>query len=590
MQNRLYFGDNLEVLRDHVKDESVDLVYLDPPFNSNASYNVFFGGQSGAVAEAQAEAFRDTWKWGEVSRDAYDEVMQSGDAVSLVMGGLRKWLGQSAMMAYLTMMAVRLVELRRVLKPRGSLYLHCDPTASHYLKVIMDAVFEPSNFVAEIVWRRTNARGTKERWPRLHDVILHYSKTNDFAFNAVLAKAEKSKLPHTLITGPDGQKYQTFELTGAGITKEGESGRAWRGHNPTTLGRHWGNSHNQLEEWNAAGLIHWPKEGGFPRRRAEEPFDPNERTVVVGDVWNDIDRINQTAKERVGYPTQKPIALLERIIAASSKPGDVVLDPFCGCGTSVDAAEGMGRRWIGIDVTHYAITLVEERLKRRHAKANFSVHGRPAAYTDAVALAARDKHQFQWWAAWFVGAQAYREERKTSDRGIDGSATFANGPFGHGRLIISVKGGDNVGVQMVRDLRGVIEREEAEMGILVTLVEPTQPMRQEALQAGLVPKSAHGKLPRLQIATIAELFDGREPKLPPMPAALSGMRTPTRRRRKQQPDNQLTLMLPLLGAKTMRSGSDFVDPRYLTFGVSSDGEAGRLLPQRRRRLRGAGDS
>ncbi len=257
------------------------------------------------------------------------------------------------------------------------------------------------------------------------------------------------------------------------------------------------------------------------------------------------------------------------MIAASSNPGDVILDPFCGCGTSVDAAEGMGRQWIGIDVTHYAITLVEERLKRRHLNAEFSVHGRPASYGDAVALAARDKHQFQWWAAWFAGAQAYREDKKGADRGIDGSATFPNGPFGHGRIIISVKGGENVGVQMVRDLRGVIEREEAEMGILVTLAEPTGPMTSEVAGAGFVKKSAHGRLPRLQIVTIADLFDGREPKLPPMPVPLSGMKAPSRpRRRKQQGGEQLPLMLPISGGKTMRSGGAFIDPRYLSFGVN----------------------
>lgn len=561
--NRLFFGDNLEVLRDHVKDESVDLVYLDPPFNSDATYNVLFKEPTGGGAQAQAEAFCDTWTWGPMAAAAYEDVLQSNEAIALVMKGLRDWLGRGAMMAYITMMAARLVELRRVLKPEGSLYLHCDPTAGHYLKIVLDAIFEPRNFVAEIVWRRTNARGTKAKWPRLHDTIFHYSKSEAFAFNTIMAKAEKSKLPHTLITGKDGQKYQTFELTGAGITKEGESGKPWHRHDPSKMGRHWGYSRSQLEEWDLAGLIHWPKDGGFPRRRAEEPFDPESRQVVVGDVWTDIDRLNQTAKERLGYPTQKPVALLERIITASSSPGQVVLDPFCGCGTTVDAAESLGRNWIGIDVTHYAVTLIEERLKRRHPKAKFSVHGRPADLNSARDLARRDKHQFQWWAAWFAGAQSYREEKKGADRGIDGNVLFANGPYGHGRIIISVKGGENIGVQMVRDLRGVIEREEAEMGVLVTLVVPTGPMLAEAADAGFVRKSAHGRLPRLQVVSIEDLFDGKLAKLPPLPQGLTGLRS-----KRAQADPQLSLMLTTPGSKTVQDKSTgaFVDPRYIRFG------------------------
>ena len=221
----------------------------------------------------------------------------------------------------------------------------------------MDAVFGPENFRNEIVWKRTNARSTSSRWPRLHDIILFYSKTKRFLFESQKVPAEEKKLPHTLITRPDGQRYQTYELTGAGTTKKGESGKPWKGFDPSTYGRHWANSHDQLDAWDAEGLIHWPKPGsagGFPRRRAAQPFDPSSRKVTVGDIWADIDRINQAAKERLGYPTQKPEALLERIINASSTEGDVVLDPFCGCGTAVAVAERLRRRWIGIDITYLA--------------------------------------------------------------------------------------------------------------------------------------------------------------------------------------------------------------------------------------------
>jgi hypothetical protein len=225
--NRLYFGDNLTVLREHVKDESVDLIYLDPPFNSDANYNVLFRSPTGQESDAQVEAFRDSWEWADSARDAYADVIEANGDVALVVSSLKKWLGENAMMAYIVMMAARLIELRRVLKPDGSLYLHCDPTASHYLKLIMDAVFGHEKARSEIIWKRTNARGTKGNWPRLHDTILMYGG-EDASFFSQSAPADKAKLPHTLITGSDGKKYQTFELTGAGVTKEGQTGKPWK--------------------------------------------------------------------------------------------------------------------------------------------------------------------------------------------------------------------------------------------------------------------------------------------------------------------------------------------------------------------------
>jgi len=555
--NKLYFGDNAEMMRGHVADESVDLAYLDPPFKSDATYNVLFKAPTGEASQAQAEAFRDTWKWGEVAEGAYDDVIQYNGEPALVLAGLRKWLGDNAMMAYLAMMAARFIHLRRVLKPTGSLYLHCDPVASHYLKLLLDAAFGHDWFRNEIIWKRTNARSTKGQWPRLHDTILMYSaQPPNATFHAQKAVADKAKLPHTLITGDDGLKYQTYELTGAGITKAGESGETWRGFNPTRMGRHWANSMAQREAWDAAGLIHWPKNGGWPRRRDDRPFEHEQREIVIGDVWTDIDRLNQTAKERLGYPTQKPIALLERIIKASSNEGDVILDAFCGCGTTIEAAEKLKRNWIGIDVTHYAITLIENRLAKNYPKAKFTIYGRPTSLEDAHALAARDKHQFQWWASWRLGAQSYREERRGADRGIDGNIFFANGPYGTGRIIISVKGGENIGVKDVRDLRGVIEREDAEIGILITLTDPTGPMVNEAVAAGFVRKSAHGRLPRIQVVRVADLLDGIMPKLPPLPQPID---RPALRRRREK--DQFELLLPFSAELPIAKG-DYIDPRY----------------------------
>jgi DNA modification methylase len=423
LPNKLFYGDNLFVLRESIPSESVDLVYLDPPFNSQATYNILFKSATGAQSRAQIEAFEDTWHWNASAELAFDEVLDSGntDAADLLRA-MRSFLGDNDMLAYIAMMAVRLLELRRVMKSDASIYLHCDPTASHYLKLIMDAVFGPESFVSEIIWRRTNSRGTTGKWPRLHDTILNYAKGEPY-FNSLKATADEAKLPHTLITGSDARKYQTFELTAAG-TRKGESGLPWRGFDPGKFGRHWGNLHAQMDAWESAGLIHWPASGGFPRRRGEKPFDPASRTVTVGDVWTDIDRLNQTAKERLGYPTQKPIALLERIVTASSRPGMMVLDPFCGCGTAVHAAQKLGRQWIGIDITHLAISLIERRLKDAFPGIAFEVHGTPKDLDGARDLAQRDKYQFQWWAVSLVEAQPFAGKKKGADSGIDGLIYF----------------------------------------------------------------------------------------------------------------------------------------------------------------------
>lgn len=509
----LYYGDNLDVLRESIRDESVDLIYLDPPFNSNANYNVLFRAPTGEQSAAQIEAFEDTWHWNESAERAFDGVINSGntDAADLLRA-MRSFLKENDMMAYLAMMAVRLIELKRVLKPTGSLYLHCDPTASHYLKVLIDSVFEKESYLNEIVWRRTNARGTTGRWPKVHDTIFHYAKGETFRFNAQKMPADPNKLPHTLITGSDGQKYQTYELTAPGVTKAGESGRPWRDNDPAQFGRHWANSHALMEEWERLGLIHWPGNNGFPRRRDAKSFDPSARTVTVSDVWADIDRINQAAKERLGYPTQKPLALLERIISASSNPGDVVLDPFCGCGTAVHAAEKLGRSWIGIDITHLAISLIERRLKDAFPGIAFEVHGTPKDMAGARDLAARDKYQFQWWAVSLVEAQPYGGKKKGADGGIDGVIYFKEDKKATRRVIVSVKGGAH-GVAQVRDLKGVLEREKEPLGLFITLEKPTQPMIAEAASAGFY-ETLGKKMPRIQIATIEDLLAGKRPILP----------------------------------------------------------------------------
>ena len=515
MTNRLYYGDNLGILREHIAAESVDLVYLDPPFNSNATYNVLFRSPEGKESPAQIEAFDDTWHWGENAENAYWEVLHgaSTDAARML-EAMRGFLGENDMMAYLAMMAARLIELHRVLKKTGSLYLHCDPTASHYLKILLDAIFGLDKYRAEIIWKRTNARGTDKNWPHIHDIIFHYGDASG-VFKSQKAKADVAKTPHTLITGVDGQKYQTYELTGPGVTKEGDSGKPWRGFDPSKFGRHWANSTEQREEWNAAGLIHFPAKDGFPRRRDEFPFDPLGRMVTVGDVWVDIDRINQTAKERLGYPTQKPVALLERIISASSNEGDVVLDPFCGCGTTVHAAQKLKRQWIGIDVTHLAIGLIERRLRDAFGKeAQFETVGVPQDVGAARALADKDKHEFQKWAISLIpDAQPFRGGKKGADTGIDGIIYLKTGKTKTDKAIVEVKGGA-VSVDQIHKLKSVIDREKALAGIFVTLNPPTKPMEKEAAAAGFA-ETDYGRIPRLQILTIDDILTFKKtPRLP----------------------------------------------------------------------------
>lgn len=578
--NRLYFGDNLDVLRDHVATESVDLIYLDPPFNSKASYGVLFKDDRGRASESQAEAFRDSWSWGPSAAEAFDDIVSQGGEPAILLRGLRKWLGDCGLMAYVAMMAVRMVELHRVLKPTGSLYLHCDPTASHYLKLVLDSVFGPAQFLNEIVWKRTGSHGGSRRWGPVHDSILFYSRSNTHTWNRTTQGYEPGYIEAKYRHQDQRGRFQDVSLTGAG-TRNGDSGLPWRTHNPTKIGRHWAipvacgdqiagfgqmSTQEKLEALDAGDYLYWPQNGSvdsLPRLR-QYPGDG----VPIQDCIFDISAVNSQARERLGYPTQKPIALLERIILASSNEGDVILDPFCGCGTTVEAAQRLGRRWVGIDVTHYAVTLIETRLNTNHPTAIFDIFGRPTDLQGAVELARRDKHQFQWWACWLLGSQTYRESKKGPDKGVDGRIWFKNGPFGEGEVIVSVKGGENVQVSSVRDLRGVIEREEAEMGVLITLHEPTRAMVAEASSAGFVDRSAHGRLPRLQITTVADLLNGRWPIMPTIPRrAVTALRPPKAKKN----DAQMELLLPIVGSGSRIKKGDFVDPAWLKLGAEKPG-------------------
>ena len=526
VENTLFYGDNLPILREYVADESVDLIYLDPPFNSNRTYNVLFRQEGGEEAEAQIAAFEDTWHWNRAAEETYHELVTHAPAhVGQMIGALREFIGENQMMAYLVMMAARLVELHRVLRPTGSLYLHCDPTASHYLKIVLDTIFGPQNYRSEIIWKRTHAHSSAKRYGPIHDVIFFYTKTDAYTWMNLRQPYEKEYVDRyfKFDDKDDRGRYWTGDLTGAG-TRRGATGTPWKGFDPNTIGRHWAYLPEDLDRLDADRRIYWPKkQGAWPKLKR---YLNEAQGVPLQDLITDIYSLATMGgdkDERLGYPTQKPLALLERIISASSNPGDVVLDPFCGCGTAVAAAQKLGRRWIGIDITHLSIALQKYRLKEMFPEAQFRVVGEPQDLGGARQLAADDRFQFQWWALSLVRARPFGGEaggkagKKGADRGVDGLITFIDDAGGKPkRVIVQVKSG-KVGSRDVRDLVGTLEREKAACGVFLTLEPPTRDMEKEAASAGFYHSPGWNRdYPRVQILTVRELLDGtRRPELPP---------------------------------------------------------------------------
>jgi len=547
MMNHLYYGDNLGILREHIEEESIDFVYLDPPFNSQATYNVLFRSLAGEQSPAQIEAFADTWHWTDEAEKAFDDVMTSGNTdVAEMLRALRLFLKENDVMAYLTMITVRLLELHRILKSTGSLYFHCDPTASHYLKVLLDGVFGIRNFRNEIIWRRTGSHNSTKRYGPIHDVIFYYTKTNTYTWNRLRRPYMRGHVEKAFVQ--EGDLYRTNYsgniLTGSG-RRFGISGQPWRGFDPTVKNRHWAlpgvllegfeeevaelDQHQKMDFLYKKGFITINEGDEWPRYQhllttedgqylsdiwAYQPY--TEGTVFGTDegIDDDIRWMGSKDSERLGYQTQKPIGLLQRIIAASSTVGDVVLDPFCGCGTTVHTAQKLERRWIGIDITHLAISLIEKRLNDAFPGIVYEVHGTPKDVGGARELAAHNKYQFQWWAVSLVNAVPFGGKKKGADTGIDGHIYFKPDGKTTEKAIVSVKGGENVGVAMIRDLAHVVDREQAKIGVFITLAEPTGPMRTEAVKTGFYESPFSGKIPKIQLFTIAELFAGQKPHIP----------------------------------------------------------------------------
>jgi site-specific DNA-methyltransferase (adenine-specific) len=515
-KNTLFYGDNLSVLREHIPDSSIDLVYLDPPFNSSRTYNVLFKDESGLDSESQVAAFEDTWHWNQATQATYHElVTQAPDRVGKMIGSLYEFIGANQMMAYLVMMAVRLVELHRVLKPTGSLYLHCDPTASHYLKIILDTIFGPSNFINEVVWQRTSSHNDSKKWGAVHDILLYYAKSDKRIWNPVYLGHDPEYVANFYRYEDERGRYRyDHVIRSASMGPRPNLSYEYKGYKPEWG---WRVVREKLEALDTDNRLAWSKTGRpYLKRYLHE-----QKGTPIKSVITDIPPIGPQAAEKLGYPTQKPLELLERIIQASSNPGDVALDPFCGCGTTVAAAQKLGRQWIGIDITHLAIALQKYRLKEMFPNVTFDVVGEPTSLGAARQLAQDDRHQFEWWAlslikARPVGAQAdSKKGKKGADQGIDGVLTFiddaTNKPK---RILVQVKSG-KVSSAQIRDLVGTVQREKAAMGIFITLEEPTAPMMKEATTAGFYQSPGFNRAYRaIQILTIKQLLAGTPIDMP----------------------------------------------------------------------------
>jgi site-specific DNA-methyltransferase (adenine-specific) len=495
LEKKLYYGENLDILRQHVPDECIDLIYLDPPFNSKADYNILFREPSDDPSEAQITAFGDTWHWTDETEETFAEIVEKTPArVVEMISGFRKFLGQNDMMAYLVMMCIRLIELRRVLKDTGSIYLHCDPTASHYLKVLMDTIFGKENFKSELIWCYSEREISKKYWNKKHDVILFYTKKADdkhiFNWKEVALPYSPGTIEKFNHTDSKGRKFQIRGKGGPYVGKQGLDIKLEKSH----------------PEWIYRDYL--DKSPGVPPRD-----------------WLIIPVINRAARERLGYPTQKPEALLEKIIKASSNKGDLILDPFCGCGTTLAVAHALKRNWIGIDITHLAINLIKWRMKKKFSlkpKKDYEVIGEPEDLAGANELAQNNRYQFQWWALSIIDARPFGDKKKGADSGIDGYLYFFEDMQKRKiiakKAIVQVKSG-KVSVRDIRDLGHVITREGSDIGILITLEDPSPQMKKEAISMGFYhSKSLGHKYPRMQILTIEELLAGKKPLIPfPIP-------------------------------------------------------------------------
>lgn len=526
--NTLYYGDNLDILRRKVRDETVDLCYIDPPFNSKRNYFQIYNN-IGKDDAAQAQAFIDTWTWNELAISGYGEIITNHEGrytrqTIELLKGLKAVLGEGALLGYLVSMAQRVNEIQRVLKSTGSFYLHCDPTASHYLKLVLDSVFcaRDGDYVNEIVWKRSDAHNDAKQgaqhFGRIHDVLFFYKKRMTSTFNSLYDPLPQSTADkwYRHIEPETGRRYNKADMTGPGGAAKGNPLYEWKG-----VKRYWRYSLERMEQLEKEGRIVYSKSGmPYQKRYLDES-----KGVSVQDWWDDIQMLRgiHGAGERLGYPTQKPEALLERIIQASSNEGDTVLDAYCGCGTTVAVAQRLRRQWIGIDITYQSIAVIIKRLEDSFGAetvAAIQLDGIPRDIESARALAHkkddRVRKEFEKWALLtYSKNRATINEKKGADKGIDGTAYFVTGSDTTERVIFQAKSG-KVQRNDIATLNSDRQRENATLAIFITLEEPTKPMKEEALAAGVYHyQLLNRNYPQIQIVTIKEMIEeGRRIDLP----------------------------------------------------------------------------
>ncbi|MEG3975273.1 DNA methyltransferase [Microcoleus sp. herbarium8] len=521
MVNQLFYGDNLDVLRRHIKDESVDLCYIDPPFNSKRNYNQIYNN-IGKEDQAQAQAFIDTWTWDDYANQGLAEILENYQgkftlqSIDLI-AGLTKVLSKGSLLAYLVHMTLRVAEIHRVLRLTGSFYLHCYSTVSHYLKLVLDAIFCPQggDFINEIVWKRTNAHSDtkqgRKAYGNITDVILYYSKSKDYKFNTqFLAYTQDYVTSFYKHTDADGRRYQLDNLTGPGGEAKGNPYYEVMG-----VKRYWRYSQEKMNQLIAEGRVIQTKPGTVPRYKRY--LDEMSGTPLQN-IWDDIKPIQSQSAERLGYPTQKPLAILERIIQVSSDEGDVVLDAYCGCGTTVCASQRLNRQWIGIDITYQSISLILKRLEDSFGKGvleQLKLNGIPKDMEAAVALANkkddRTRKEFEKWAVLtYTNNRATINAKKGADKRIDGIAYFQGDKDEPEKIIVQVKSGKMQSGD-IRDLQGTITLEQAALGIFISLKEPTKDMIRTAKSAGIYQsRYMNQSSDKIQIVTIKEMLEQKK--------------------------------------------------------------------------------
>ena len=499
MKNTIYYGDNLNVMRKYIPPESIDLIYLDPPFNSKKQYNIIYKDPTGKKSESQVVAFSDTWKWDKKAEETYRELVERADSnITKVITSYYNLLGDCSLMAYLVMMTIRLIEMKRVLKNTGSIYLHCDPTASHYLKIIMDNIFGVKNFRNEIVWHYTKMNASTKNWIQNFDTLYFYTKTGNYTFNVQRLKKESSALK------------QRF-LPNIGVDDK----------------LRWENAKDIKQQLLDSYIKSAKKRLDRPLIDSDVIINFEQKGMKKYDnVWY-IPILKGNSREYCGYPTQKPLALLELIIKASSNEGDIILDPFCGCATALVASQKLKRKWIGIDVTYHSVKLLEERFEKNHLYANvlanglkhnihsYDIIGEPESKYAAEELFKSNAHEFATWSILKINGKP--NDKKTRDGGVDGFYDFMDGPNRTKAMrgLIQVTGGEkSLTIDKVRAFCAVVNKNEVPIGIFITLHEPTDGMKREFLKQGEYVSHSGQKYPKIQFVMIAEIIENKTLDIP----------------------------------------------------------------------------